>query len=146
MKNNKGKRKPRSSSVVSYNMSRIKSQGTVIEKLLGSSMHKKGLRYRKQYSIKGKPDFVFVSAKVAVFADSAFWHGRNWNNGAKEQIKTNRAFWIPKIERNIQRDKEVNEDLTSQGWLVMRFWEDEIINNSNKCAEAVLRVVKKRNK
>jgi len=95
-----------------------------------------GLRYRKQYDVIGKPDFAFPRQKVAVFVDSKFWHGKDWQT-QKETIKTNRDFWIPKIERNIARDAEVNRSLQNEGWTVIRFWEDEIVKNPLSCAKHV---------
>lgn len=126
----------RSKEVVSYNMSRIKGSGSKIERLLGSAMYSLGLRYRKQYKVFGKPDFAFPRYKIAVFCDSTFWHGKDWEN-LKKTIKTNRNFWLSKIERNIERDQEVNSALREQGWTVIRFWEDEIINEPLACAKKV---------
>lgn len=117
-------------------MSRIKPSGSEIERLLGRAMFSLGLRYRKQYKVIGRPDFAFPGAKVAVFADSDFWHGRNWETTMAE-IKTNRDFWLSKIERNMKRDEEVNRILGEEGWTVLRFWEDEIMNNPKGCAMKV---------
>ncbi len=135
----RGGRRPKE--VVSYNMSRIRGSGSVIEKKLGGAMFRLGLRYRKQYPIFGRPDFAFPSAKVAVFCDSAFWHGRNWET-AKDEIKVNREFWIPKIERNMKRDSEVNRRLEAEGWKVVRFWDDEIFEDSDACASSVRRLIR----
>jgi DNA mismatch endonuclease Vsr len=121
---------------ISYNMSRIHSKDTKIEKMLGSAMFSIGLRYRKQYKALGRPDFAFPKQKVAVFCDSSFWHGRDWST-AKEKIKVRREFWIPKIERNIQRDKEVVDRLESEGWLVIRFWDCQIESDPESCAAIV---------
>ncbi len=123
----------RSKDIVSYNMSRIRSSGSVIENQLGKAMYSLGLRYRKQYKIEGRPDFAFPRVKIAVFCDSSFWHGRDWDT-QKNKILVRREFWIPKIERNIQRDVEVNESLSNQGWLVIRFWDSEIMADPIFCA------------
>lgn len=123
---------------ISHNMSRVRSSGSAIEALLGRAMWAAGLRYRKQYShVPGRPDFAIVHSKIAVFCDSAFWHGRNWTEAAKT-IKSNRGFWIPKIERNIARDKAVNRALRARGWAVLRFWDDQIIAKAPQCAKRVL--------
>jgi len=135
--------KPRPRAVVSYNMSKVKPSGSEIERLLGSAMHSLGLRYRKQYKFIGRPDFAFPRWKVAVFCDSDFWHGRDWDE-RKAEIKTNRDFWLPKIERNITRDQTVNEALQKEGWVVLRFWEDEILADPLACAEKVKAVVVER--
>ena len=128
---------PRPKAVVSRYMSRIRGKDTAIERKLGSAMWKAGLRYRKQLKIPGKPDFAFVGARLAVFCDSLYWHGYGWTDGAKQAIKKNRHFWVPKIERNIARDAEVNRILTADGWTVLRFWEDEILTNTAACVERV---------
>ena len=84
----------------------------------------------------GKPDIAFIGKKVAVFCDSEFWHGYDWEN-KQQEIKTRREFWIPKIERNMQRDKEVTEYLESTGWIVIRFWGHEIKNDPESCADII---------
>ena len=124
-------------------MSRIKPSGSAIERSLGSAMFSLGLRYRKQYGIVGRPDFAFPGVKVAVFADSDFWHGKDWDR-AKREIKSNRVFWITKIERNMRRDGEVVQTLTEGGWLVLRFWEDEIKKDPLGCALKVKTAVESR--
>jgi len=123
---------------ISYNMSRVKSSGTKIEKVLGSALWKAGIRYRKQYQkIPGRPDFALPGDRIAIFCDSSFWHGRGWPESAKE-LKTNRDFWIAKIEGNISRDREVNAQLTDMGWLVVRFWDFEILKKTSICVQKVI--------
>ncbi len=100
-------------------------------------MWQAGLRYRKQGKLQGKPDFVFLGPRVVVFCDSHFWHGYGWQDGGKEAFKKNRDFWIPKIERNIARDEEVNRQLRADGWTVLRFWENEIVNDTEACVDRV---------
>lgn len=115
------------------NMQAIKSKDTKIEIILRKALWQKGYRYRKNYKkIIGKPDIVFISKKVAIFCDSEFWHGFNWNEN-KSDIKSNRDFWIPKIEKNIQRDIEVNNTLRENGWTVIRFWGKDILKNLDNC-------------
>jgi len=110
----------------SYNMSRIKSKDTSIEKILRSALWNKGYRYLvSPKNIFGKPDIVFKSRKIAIFCDSSFWHGRNFAEDIA-RIKTNQKYWHDKISRNIERDKEVNEKLKKDGWKVLRFWDDDI--------------------
>ena len=115
-------------------MAKILRQGSEIERKLGSAMWKAGLRYRKQYPIEGRPDFAFPKAKVAVFCDSHFWHGYRWEEQAKFEFRKNRQFWVKKIERNIQRDLEVTELLRQQGWIVLRFWEHQILKDADDCS------------
>lgn len=126
---------------ISFNMKQVKNKNSKIEVLLRKELWKRGLRYQKNAkTIIGKPDIVFKGKKVAVFCDSEFWHGFNWKE-RKNDIKSNRDFWIPKIERNIQRDMEVNEKLKEQGWTVLRFWGREIKTNLNACADIIEKVV-----
>lgn len=85
-----------------------------------------GIRFRKHPSgIIGKPDAANKSKKIAIFFDSEFWHGFDWTN-RKKNIKSNTAFWLPKIERNIARDELVNEKLLQGGWKVIRIWQRDL--------------------
>lgn len=124
------------------NMQAVKNKDSKIELLLRNELWNRGLRYRKNVkSVYGHPDIAFIGKKVAVFVDSEFWHGFDWEN-RKKDFKSHQEFWIPKIERNIQRDIEVNEKLKSEGWAVIRFWGKEITKNIEQCADIVERAVK----
>lgn len=126
------------------NMRAIKNKGSKIEIMLQKELWHRGLRYRKNAkSVYGKPDIVFIGKKVAVFCDSEFFHGYDWENKNKE-IKTNRDFWIPKIEKNIARDQEVTERLMSEGWTVLRFWGNDIKKNLLDCADMIEEAVRSR--
>ena len=121
----------------SENMRRIKSKDTSIEVLLRKELWKRGLHYRKNAKdIFGKPDIVFKGKKLAVFADSEFWHGKYLIEG-KYIPKTNTEFWVKKIKKNIERDQEVTQELQKQGWLVLRFWETDIHENLSECADTI---------
>lgn len=127
---------------IKYNMSRIKNKDSKIELILRKELWSRGLRYHKNVpGIIGRPDIVFKGKKVAVFCDSEFWHGYNWEE-RKHDFKSRKEFWIPKIERNIQRDIEVTNELKKQGWTVIRFWGNEIKKDPSKCADIVERIVK----
>lgn len=129
---------------ISYNMSRVRRTGSLMERTLGSALWGAGVRYRKQYKkLPGCPDFVVVSAHLAIFCDSSFWHGRGWPEAAAA-IKSNRDFWIPKIEGNIRRDTAVTARLTELGWLVIRFWDDDILRATESCVDQVLTVLRTR--
>ena len=120
------------------NMSANKGKGTKLELLFGKLLWNAGVRYRKNdKTVFGKPDFVIRKMKIAIFCDGEFWHGRNWEE-RKNDHKSNCDFWHSKIERNIRRDKEVNEQLKAQGWTVFRFWETEITKESDKCLNIIL--------
>lgn len=119
------------------NMKAIKNKDSKIELLLRRELWSRGLRYQKNCNgIIGHPDIVFKGKKIAVFCDSEFWHGYDWDN-QKETIKTRREFWIPKIERNISRDAEVNSALQKDGWTVLRFWGKEIKKDVTYCADII---------
>lgn len=129
---------------ISHNMRQVKSKDSQIELLLRKELWARGLRYQKNVSgITGKPDIVFKGKKVAVFCDSEFFHGYDWEN-KKDEIKSNRDFWISKIERNIQRDKEVTSCLESDGWIVLRFWGKDIKKELKKCADCIEEVLNNR--
>jgi len=126
------------------NMQAIRGKDTKIEIILRKKLWEKGYRYRKNYkNLPGKPDIVFVNLKIAIFCDSEFWHGYNWEE-KKKRLGTNREFWIHKIETNMERDKKVNEELISKGWIVLRFWETEIKKNLNECIQKIEEAIQQR--
>ena len=126
---------------ISYNMQQVKNKDSKIEVLLRKELWSRGIRYRKNVNrIYGKPDIVFIGKKVAVFCDSEFWHGYNWEE-RKKDFKSHQEFWIPKIERNMERDAEVTTKLESEGWTVIRFWGNEIKKNTAQCADIIEKAV-----
>lgn len=126
------------------NMQAVKNKGSKIENLLAKELWSRGYRYRKNdKSVYGKPDFTFKRWKIAVFVDSEFWHGKNWDI-RKHDFKSNQSFWIPKIERNIQRDKEVNKTLKKEGWKVLRFWGKDIDKKMLNCIIKLEKVINER--
>lgn len=129
---------------ISKNMRAVKNKDSAIEVLLRRELWRRGLRYRKNVAgLIGKPDIVFMGKKIAVFCDGDFWHGYDWEN-RKQDIKSRTEFWIPKIERNMQRDIEVNEALERDGWLVLRFWGNEIKDNCSACADKIEMILRSR--
>lgn len=115
------------------NMQAVKSKGSKIETRLAKALWTKGYRYRKNdKTVFGKPDLTFKKYKIAIFCDSEFWHGKDWETRKKDH-KTNKAFWHKKIERNIERDKEVNAKLLKTGWTILRFWGKEIEKDLVNC-------------
>ncbi|MDY4709300.1 MAG: very short patch repair endonuclease [Eubacteriales bacterium] len=126
------------------NMQAVKNKDSEIEKILRKELWNRGLRYRKNVSnVFGHPDIVFIGKKVAVFCDSEFWHGYNWEE-RKKDIKSHQEFWIAKIERNIQRDMQVTKKLQEDGWRVLRFWGKEIKKNVIECADEILKALEER--
>jgi DNA mismatch endonuclease Vsr len=130
------------------NMQAVKSKGSKIETLLSKALWAKGYRYRKNdKSVYGKPDLTFKKLKIAIFVDSEFWHGKNWET-KKLEHKSNQEFWLTKIERNIQRDKEVNAFLLKESWKVLRFWGKDIEKNLQYCLteiESIINETKREN-
>ena len=119
------------------NMRAIKSKDTKAELLLRKALWHKGYRYYKNYkSLPGKPDIVFIKSKIAVFVDGEFWHGYDWDQNRKK-IQTNKEFWISKIERNIERDREINFELKKLGWVVLRFWSKDVEKNLDVCIKKI---------
>ena len=126
------------------NMRAVKNKDSAIEVLLRRELWRRRLRYRKNVAgLTGKPDIVFMGKKIAVFCDGDFWHGYDWEN-RKQDIKSRKEFWIPKIERNMQRDIEVNEALERDGWLVLRFRGNEIKTNCSACADKIEMILRSR--
>lgn len=78
--------------------------------------------WRRNYKVKGHPDFVFFNKRVAIFVDGCFWHGHNCRNLKPED---NKDYWEKKINRNIEHDKEITSLFQKRGWTVIRIWECE---------------------
>lgn len=121
------------------NMSNIKSKDTSIEVLLRKALWNKGYRYRKNYKLlPGKPDIVLTKYKIAIFCDSEFFHGKDWEI-KKEKLKksSNSNYWISKIERNMERDKENDQQLLFQGWTIVHFWGNDIKKHLDDCIKVI---------
>ena len=126
------------------NMQAVKNKDSKIELVLRKELWNRGLRYRKNVNgVVGHPDIAFKGIKVAIFCDSEFWHGYDWDN-RKSDFKSHQEFWIPKIERNMQRDMEVNKALQNDGWKVLRFWGKEILKNTSEIADIIQKTVEER--
>ncbi|HQK84166.1 MAG TPA: very short patch repair endonuclease [Atribacter sp.] len=118
-------------------MRKIKSDKTAPEILLQRALRKENIRFRKNSkALPGKPDIVLGNEKIVIFVDGEFWHGYLWER-KKRKIKANRGYWIPKIEKNIQRDKQNNKKLRQEGWKVIRFWQQQIIKGLPKCIKKI---------
>lgn len=123
------------------NMQAIRSKDTSIEIALRTALWHRGIRYRKNYKqLPGKPDIAITKHRIAVFCDSDYWHGYDWEN-RHQRIKSNRDYWIPKIERNMARDKEVTAQLQAMGWTVLRFWEWQIKKHLDECVDVVIKTI-----
>ena len=120
-------------------MQRIHSNDTKAEIKLRHALWNKGVRYRKNYKVlPGKPDIAITKYRVAVFVDGDFWHARGHIDNPGEQIRTNRPYWLKKLKRNVERDKDVNDALLERGWIVLRFWDADVNSDLNKCVEEIM--------
>ena len=123
----------------SRNMKRMKSSGTAIEVRLQKTLWGKGFRYTKNDAkLPGKPDVVLKRYKIAIFCDGEFFHGKDWEK-LREKLKNsnNGDFWINKIGKNIERDNEVNQILSEMGYIVLRFWGEDIKKNLDECIRTI---------
>ncbi len=125
-------------------MSSIRGKETGIEIRLRKALYQKGLRYRKNTKyIYGHPDISMKGLKIAIFCDSEFWHGKNFEEN-EAKLTTNRDYWVKKIRRNIERDREVDERLAAEGYTVLRFWGGDIEKKLDECVAKVLAAVEER--
>jgi len=106
-------------------MSKVRSKGNKSTEIrLIEILDKQGIKgWKRNYSVKGHPDFVFPKRRIAVFVDGCFWHGHDCRNTRPKQ---NEEFWAAKREKNITRDKTTTEEFEKRGWTVLRIWECEL--------------------
>ena len=123
----------------SYNMSCIKGKNTKPEEIVRKYLFSQGFRYRKNYKkLPGKPDIVLTKYRIAIFCDSEFWHGKDWEKLHNKLKKGNNPkYWTKKIAENIERDHEKDQMLVAMGWRVLHFWESDINNNLEICVKTV---------
>ena len=120
-------------------MSHISGKDTSIEIKLRKALWHKGYRYRKNYKkLPGSPDIALTKYKIAIFCDSEFWHGKDWDK-LHEKLKSgnNPKYWTKKIAENIERDHEKDQMLKAMGWRVLHFWENDIDNSLEICVRTV---------
>ncbi|HIX48001.1 MAG TPA: very short patch repair endonuclease [Candidatus Mediterraneibacter caccavium] len=129
----------RDAEIVSKNMKSIHSRDTSIELCLRKALWKKGYRYRKNYKkLPGTPDIVLTRYKIAIFCDSEFFHGKDWEFlKLRLERGNNPEYWINKIQRNIQRDLEKDHDLQYLGWTVIHFWGKDILSHTDDCIQVI---------
>ena len=96
-------------------------------------------RFRKNYKkLPGSPDIALTKHRIAIFCDSEFFHGKDWDVLRKKlETGKNPDYWIKKIERNIERDKEKNMLLRAAGWTVIRFWGKDIEKHTDECIAVI---------
>ena len=119
-------------------MSRVHLKKGKAETMLAKALWHRGVRYRLNYkALPGSPDIAITKFRIAVFVDGEFWHGFDWDN-RKAKLKSNRDYWIAKIEENIDRDSRNNALLEDMGWIVLHFWEKDVLKNLENCIEKIL--------
>ncbi len=125
------------------NMSHIRSKNTSIEVKLRKALWHNGYRYRVNFKdLPGKPDIAITRYKIAIFCDSEFFHGKDWETLKPRLEKgSNADYWVHKIEKNRERDEEVNKELLFRGWMVVRFWGKDILKNVDECVQVVNEIV-----
>jgi DNA mismatch endonuclease (patch repair protein) len=121
------------------NMSAIKSKDTSIEVRLRKALWHKGYRYRKNYKgLPGTPDIVLTRYKIAIFCDSEFFHGKDWDElRLRLENGSNSSYWVKKISRNIERDSRNDRSLKAVDWTVLRFWGEDIMKHTDECIRTI---------
>lgn len=127
-------------------MSRVRSKDTKPELIVRRQLWARGYRYRlHRRDLPGRPDLAFVSLRIAVFIDGDMWHGNAWKVREKPSLAslfpTNTEWWVSKIERNMERDRQVTADLEAAGWTVARFWESEVLADAERVVRTITRLV-----
>lgn len=125
-------------------MANVRLKEGKAEQALAKALWKLGFRYRKNYKkLPGSPDIAILKYHLAVFVDGEFWHGKNWEH-RKEQLKSNRLYWIEKIEENISRDKRNDILLIEMGWIPIHFWEQEVNKELVSCVSRITAMTENR--
>lgn len=114
-------------------MSAIRSKNTRPELIVRKGLWSRGFRYRLNYRrLPGHPDLVLRKYRTCIFVNGCYWHGHNVELSTMEGStccripNTNREFWISKIRRNKERDKEEQRRLADMGWHCITVWECEL--------------------
>jgi DNA mismatch endonuclease (patch repair protein) len=107
--------------------------------LLRRELWRRGLRYCLHVAgLPGRPDIVFPKRRIAIFCDGDFWHGRNLDARLRTLARGhNAAYWIAKIRGNVERDRQNTLALEAAGWVVLRFWETDVLRETQKIADRV---------
>ena len=129
---------------ISKRMGNVSLKGGKSEVALAKALWSSGIRYRKNYKkLPGSPDIAITKYKIAIFVDGEFWHGEDWEN-RKQKLKSNREYWIEKIEENIARDQRNDILLQDEGWIPVHFWEKEVKKDLDGCVHKVIDLVQLR--
>ena len=124
------------------NMSHIRAKDIKPEVLLRKALWRRGIRYRKNYAdLPVKQDIALTCYRIAVFVDGDFLHARGHQECPGEQVESNKEYWQKKLRNNIERDKAVNDALTEEGWLVLRFWASDVMKHLDDCVNQILQYI-----
>lgn len=132
-------RKPASPQASATGRANSRKSNTHCELLLRQALWAAGYRYRKNVAdLPGHPDVVFLGARLAIFVDGDFWHGKDWESRRRKlEAGSNPDYWIAKIQRNMERDRETTSGLESMGWTVLRFWESEVRSDTQEVVRKI---------
>lgn len=121
------------------NMQNIRSTDTSVEVLLRKRLWHDGYRYRKNYKkLPGSPDIAITKYKIALFCDSEFFHGKDWDKlKVRLECGKNPQYWIRHIEENMERDRRVDRELAQLDWTVIRFWSNDIKKDLKGCLRVI---------
>lgn len=121
------------------NMQNIRSTDTSVEVLLRKRLWHDGYRYRKNYKkLPGSPDIAITKYKIALFCDSEFFHGKDWDKlKVRLECGKNPQYWIRHIEENMERDRRVDRELAQLDWTVIRFWSNDIKKDLQGCLRVI---------
>jgi DNA mismatch endonuclease (patch repair protein) len=128
-------------------MAAVRNKDSKAELALRRALHARGLRYRLHArDVPGHPDLVIRSRRLAVFVDGDMWHGNEHHrrslSSLAELFPTRTDWWVAKIERNMQRDREVNARLGTAGWTVVRIWESDVLRDPEQAADTVMQAIR----
>ncbi len=122
-------------------MAAVKNRGSTAEMAVRRRLWASGLRYRLASKLPGKPDLFFPKQHIAVFIDGDLWHGNSWRvrgfPSLEAQFPNRTEWWVSKFHRNMERDREVNDQLARAGWTVLRFWESDVLADPNAVAATI---------
>ena len=121
----------------SNNMKAIKGKDTSLELKVRKYLYHHGFRYRKNVrGLPGTPDIVIDKYHVCIFVNGCFWH-HHYHCKLATVPKSHHDYWVKKIERNIERDREKDTLLRSLGWTVIHFWGKEIEKDLEGCLQTI---------
>jgi DNA mismatch endonuclease (patch repair protein) len=129
---------------ISKRMSHVKTKKNSAEVMLAKSLWHKGYRYRLNYKeLPGSPDIALTKYRIAIFIDGEFWHGKDFEQ-RKTKLKSNKEYWIEKIQENIDRDLRNDILLKQNDWFVLHFWSKDVTNYCEQCIDEIIYAIENR--